>query len=310
VKFNDEVRTERIRSAGRRLAATTWRVFSRLEVTPYVDGTPAGAPSFPRVLWREADLYVTSTVSVAKLHRDLADELSSPFEDRSVAEAITACIDRTSDYISEYFADQFELEDRVESADTGAEPTDSGRATQGSDEPDSKSSGETVSAPATDSTAVPADTDEGTPVEVDREGDTEDDPDASQPSKQPAPHEPTLIEAYAKQRGFRWVALTNRYTHEDGRWIEKAKSPFNWIEHLADGTAATRIWVSDQRLASGIEVAAELWGLASREPASTAIIMHGDNHVPCFLSGQSLLRLKDEQKIVILPSRYRIVESP
>jgi hypothetical protein len=118
-----------------------------------------------------------------------------------------------------------------------------------------------------------------------------------------------LIELYAKQRGFHWVALKGRYAHPDGRWIEKAHSPFNWVEYLADGTVSVRIWATDQRLQNGVEVAAELWGLAIREPSTTALIIQSNDHTPSFLTGQSLLKLKDEQRIVILPSRFRIKES-
>ena len=89
-------------------------------------------------------------------------------------------------------------------------------------------------------------------------------PEIDTPPKQQAPSKPALIELYAKQRGFLWNTSKSRYTHPEGRWIEKAHAPFNWQEHHADGTVAIRIWATEQRLANGIEVVAELWGLASQ----------------------------------------------
>jgi hypothetical protein len=309
VKFSDEERMERVRLAARRLANTAWKGFSLLEVTPYVDGTPSGAPSFPRVLWQETELYVTGSVSVAKLHRDLADELSRPFADRSVAEAISACIERSPDYIAEYLADQFELEERATIKVSEPEQTDSGKSGSapsdaGETPPDKSGEDQVAEEPPTED-----ESDNDTPDDDDLGDEVDHEKDEKKPGKPAGPPEPTLIEAYTKQRGFRWQNSNGRFVHPDGRWLEKAKSPFNWIEHRADGTVAARIWVSDQRLANGIEVAAELWGLAIREPTTTAIVIHGNDHTPCFLSAQSLLRLKDEQKIAILPSRFRIVEA-
>jgi len=312
VKFNDVERTERIRSTARRLTETEWKSFSHLEVTPYVDGTPAGVPSFPRVLWQDTTLYVTNGVSVAKLHRDLADEVSRPFGDRSVGDAITACIERSADYVAEYLADQFVLEEPVKQDPLDGEPAVQGESGTGDMEEDANPA---VVAEAEDtstgqntgvSAAIdgPSDSELGSSTELEAAV-----PKPNVPAKPSAPSKPTLIELYAKQRGFFWDSSKSRYTHPDGRWIEKVPPPFNWQEHNADGTVATRIWFTEQKLQNGVEIATELWGLASREPSTTAIVILDDDHTPCFLSGQSLLRLMNERKIEILPSSYRIVEA-
>ena len=56
------------------------------------------------------------------------------------------------------------------------------------------------------------------------------------------------------------------FTHADGRWIEKSESPFNWEEHDAGGELVSRLWVTEQKLANGVDVAAELWTLFGQQP--------------------------------------------
>src|SRR5690606_18603545 len=43
-RWDDEEETRRVRSLASRLAKTTRRTSSKLEILPYIDGTPAGVP--------------------------------------------------------------------------------------------------------------------------------------------------------------------------------------------------------------------------------------------------------------------------
>ena len=70
--------TGRVRNVARRLYVTRWQSFRLLEVTPYVDGVPAGELFTPKTLWQEHSLYV-GNYSSARIHKELADELSRPF---------------------------------------------------------------------------------------------------------------------------------------------------------------------------------------------------------------------------------------
>jgi hypothetical protein len=145
----------------------------------------------------------------------------------------------------------------------------------------------------------------------DETGETQPEPTATddEPVKPPQPPKPTLIELYAKHRGFRWHPTERCFTHADGRWIEKSDSPFNWEEHDAEGELVTHLWVTEQKLANGVELAAELWTLFGQQPGSTTMVVVGEDHAPCALTGQELLELKDSRQITLLPARYRIVEA-
>ncbi len=91
--------------------------------------------------------------------------------------------------------------------------------------------------------------------------------------------------------------------------VDEIESPFNREERAAGGELVSRIWVADQKLAKGVEIPAELWSLIGQQPGSTMMIIAGDEHAPCALTGQELLELKDSRQITLHPARYRIVET-
>jgi hypothetical protein len=86
------------------------------------------------------------------------------------------------------------------------------------------------------------------------------------------------------------------------------QAPFNWEEHAADGSLITHLWVNEQKLTIGIEVAAELWSLIKESPSASAIVVRGDDHAPCSLTGHELLELQKDGQITLYPSRYRLVQ--
>ena len=114
-----------LRTVAQRLHQTVWSTFAHLDVTPYVEGAPAGEPFTPKVLWQDAKLYVAAQ-STVRLYKDLADELARPFDHKQIADAINACIDRTPEFVAEYLEAHFELDAQPElpaQSTESAEPT-------------------------------------------------------------------------------------------------------------------------------------------------------------------------------------------
>lgn len=316
VKFSNDEETWRIRTVAQRLHATAWSTFAQLDVTPYVEGAPAGEPFTPKVLWQDARLYVAGQ-STVRLYKDLADELARPFDHRQITDAIAACIDRTPEFVAEYLEAHFELDAQPElpaqPAESAAEtPPAADEFAQGTSADKEISETAPSDAPAEDGESVQPvgdDADANADTDADTESDAEPDETEEKEPKPPPPPKPSLIEIYAKQRGFRFHAAEKCFAHPDGRWIEKSESPFNWEERAAGGELVSRLWVTEQKLANGVEIAAELWTLISHQPNSTAMIVVGDDHAPCVLTGQELLELKDSRQITLHPARYRIVEA-
>ncbi len=306
VKLSNDDDTRRVRTAAQRLQKTTWRSFAHLDVTPYVEGAPAGEPFTPKALWQDVALYVAGQ-STVRLYKELADELARPFSYTQVSDAIAACIDRTPEFVREYLEAHFELDAQPELQP--AQPSGPASKTE-TQEPDEASP---ESAEGTDTETPAPNADEVTPAEGETEPSSQTpngkDATKTEPPKPPQPPKPTLIELYARQRGFRWHPTERCFTHADGRWIQKSESPFNWQEHDAQGELVSRLWVTEQKLANGVEIAAELWTLFGQQPAGTTLVVVGDDHAPCALTGEELLQLKDSRQITLHPARYRLVET-
>ena len=308
--FNDEEKT-RIGSIAKRLHKTEYKFFKRLHVTPYIGGEPAGEPFTPDVLWQDTVLYVANK-PVVQVYRGLVEELSRPFDSEKITDAIVACIDRTSDFINEYFDAHFEMTKQldqsapdspelppapvglIEAESTRAEEEKKKKIAVIDDEPIGQNSAE----------ALP-NGDRLEPISNQDTSSTTIKKDVAIAKSQAPP----LIETYAWNCGFRGNASDRVFVHSDGRKIVKSESPFNWEERNAAGKVIAYMWVTEQSLAKGVEVAYELWMSLGKSPESTVLIVIDENDAPQAIAGKSLLKLKDSGQIKLFPSRYRIVES-
>ncbi len=322
VKLSEEGHQQAVRAAASRLRKTRWQPFSRLEVTPYVDGTPAGVPITPRVLWQEHSLLVPASASVARLHKELVEELARPFSDRTIAEAISACVERDAGYVEEYLVDQFELDAQLE-----LEPAKNDKAEdqESTTDPDGKNEegAQKESAAQGDGNEEKQDSgqdhdhaepDEELDAENDRDagdadGDEDDSDETEKRQRKSAPARPDLMARYAAKRGFKFHAVEKCYTHSDGRWIQRAEKPFHWVEMTADGHPTLRFWVQEQTLADGIELPAEIWSLLRTEPKSAALLIKDGVESAVAFTGGELVELQADKQISLYPSRYRIVEN-
>ena len=302
VRIGSEDETQRIRTVAQRLRGSQWSRFSHIEVTPYVDGDPAGEPTSPKAFWADVHIYAAN-VPIARLHKDLAEEIARPFSHSGIASAIAACIDRDREFVREYLADSFTLDPEVFNAKQPGpiaqpETTASANGESQSEVPDS------------DKTDNQSESPDGNEHEAPDIHDGEDGhADTSKPRRPEAPHTPTLIERYAHQRGFRSQGQKDRFTHPDGRWLEKDEQPFHWAEHRVDGDLVRHLWVCDQRLSRGIEVAHELWQTIKSNPEQTAIVSIGEDDRPVALTGVQLIEQKGAGKLAVHPARYRLVSA-
>ncbi|MBU6410220.1 MAG: hypothetical protein KGR98_07520, partial [Verrucomicrobia bacterium] len=310
VKLPNDEDTKRVKTAAQRLRQTAWRAFVHLDVTPYVEGAPAGESFTPKALWQDTNLYVASQ-STARLHKELADELARPFSHPQISDAIAACIDRTIEFISDYLEAHFDLDAQPElpalatEAAKGVEsvpPESAITSTKDSKPEDGAPVADAVAAGDRETAAGGV----GDGDDVDHDDEEED--EVADKRGESKPPKPTLIELYAKQRGFHKHPTEKRFTHQSGHWIRKSESPFNWEEHNADGSLVSRFWVTEQKLANGVEIGADLWALFGQQPAATTLVVTGEDHSPCALTGEELLELKDSRQILLHPARYRIVE--
>jgi hypothetical protein len=300
VRLASDDETRRFRLVGQRLRASHWQNVTRIEVTPYVDGEPAGEPATPKAFWDSDQLYVES-LPMARLHRDLTDTISRPFAHDAVLEAVAACVDRSGEFVRAFLEECFDL-DPEDSFPAPAPPEADVEDPPSGSPPGSSGPTETPPNP----TEPPPPNGDG-----DNEPDADDDPPsgsppAPEPRRPDSPPSPTLIERYARQSGYRRLQQSDVFVHPDGRRIAKAKHPFQWVEQRADGHIIRQISAIDQRLSRGIEVSYELWQAVKDAPEESGLLLIGEEGTPSLVSGSELIRRKDAGVLTIYPARYRL----
>jgi len=301
VKLEDEAQTQHLRRAAMRLAHSIWQPFDEqdsLQVTPYVDGTPAGQPHSPDVLWHEQSIFIRSG-SLARSFDALVDELARPFNHDRVTEAIKACVERAPDFIAEYMEKHFALE-----AEPSPTPDISAAAAEVDKDEAQGRVGE-EGEPGADVAEAVLDGESPESTDTDEEHDHAEESDRQPRHKR----EPSLFQRFALSRGYRWDSVRKRFVHSDGSWMERCESPFQWQRFDSRGNIVTRYWASPQRLArGGAEIPAELWDLFRKSPSECCMVLVDGADNPLELRGTDLIQGIENKQIGVYPAKYRIRE--
>lgn len=303
IKLTSEEETQRVRGVAERLRSSIWHRFHRIEVTPYVDGDPAGEAGTPKALWLETTIYLAD-IPFARLHKDLSEELSRPFGNCAVSPAFAACIDRDRDFVREYLETTFTLDQQMSLAEISTakkeKPQPQPRDEQ-SDESDDKP--ENFEPAKTDEEE--SEGDDEPELESEESPTNEDEPHQPKPG---ALHDPTLIERYANKHGFHKNG-SDGFVHHDGRKLRKDEQPFHWAETGSNGDLIRRLWVCEQRLSTGIEVSHELWQTIKRNPDTCAILVLDEDSSFARLTGRQINQKKEAGQVTVFPAKYRVVET-
>jgi hypothetical protein len=297
VKITDTDKQIRVRAAGARLHRTRWQVASVLEVTPYLEQTPAGSASPTKVAWVGHDLYVLGG-SAGRLHRPLVEELSRPFDSADLTRAFDSCAGRDEDFIADYLAEHFTLEDIAEFPfdETAASPTPADDDAPVSNPVPSADPLEPQPAPD-EQAAAPSPDGETTPEQLQ--------PPSAPAKPRPAP-EPSIFDRYAASLGFKTAG--NGYAHpSDGRQIIRGESPFHW--HLIDarGNCLRRFWTSRDHLENGVQVAADVWSLTLKAPSEITWVVASRDRDLVALTGHELDTQTQNSQLRLYPASYRLL---
>ena len=312
IKVDEEGQAERIREAALRLARTVWQPAHQLEAVPYIEDTPVGTARKLDALWRGETLYIANE-RVARSFKAIAQELARPFDRQDIADAIKACMERSSQFIEEYMEENFVLlpADEVEELQEGAtrvsdsSPTDTDDQESPAPEPES------------DLSAVPspesAETGTETPTEEQADGvdEASTEPEPSEPPARPrAPRAPKsrFTELYAKAHGYQKDGEADRFYHPDGSWLQKSDGgTFPWERYAADGELLQSLWLKNHCLQEEpLQLNAAIWSLCQSNPeAYTLVLADADGH-PVELTGGRLCELTQAGTLKLYPAEYRL----
>ena len=309
VTDSDE-KTRSIRDNAIRLAQTAWQTTTVLETVPYLDGTPAGTARQNEVLWDGRVLFVVDR-PIMQMLRQIAKELARTFDDPEIEDAIKFCINRPAEHVSEYLEQNFTLSESGEVAGVN----------------DSHPEAPAVAIDDNQTGPVINDLPEGDDLEMaDVDSATEDDPvsedelvesDQSETETRPPPtrnpkHRPKslpLIERYALARGFKRESNGDRFFHADGRrLLNQSGQSFQWEMFSAEGQLLRAILVREHCLErEPLQMRSEVWEAYRKTPDTHSLLVTDNEGIPQELSGGDLLRMVNDNTLVLYPASYRIV---
>ena len=282
-----------------RLRSTQFQKVRQFMMAPYVDGQLAGPVQERVVGWIDHLLFLSKKGPSA--YDELARVLSDPFPDPKIQQAIKACIERSSDWIAEYFEANFDLMPSVPLLHDGLV----------SREVDDVAPIRDVDAPRFSSLDIP-------PSDVDDLGNL-DEPDA------PPRHSYGSGGGLRRRHGDRnqkiqgfWRQQGFVYSEESGTWssvrgtVRKSygESLFHWILTKTDQTEH-RYWIGDRSLLEGVEIPAEIWHVIQKTPETTSIVLPTDSGESSLMefTGTELMREIETGHLELYPAAYRLRRS-
>jgi len=339
VQTGDAESTRRVRAAANRLSRSVWYSFDKndlVEVTPYVDGVPAGQPETRDVLWFDTSIFVRDG-GLAKSFDALVDELARPFQSNEVTEAIKACVERDEAFVGEYVHAHFTLESetRPERGSGGEQPENEvwrpavggagaqgQRADEGAPEPALDGAGGAVTDLAGETATrevsedeEPAETEGCVPVGTAREESAEAESHvrvdtATEDDERPKPAgRQVLCERLACGLGFERDRLGDGFTSRDGSCIERCEkeSPMQWRRVDPSGNLVAEYWVSSGSLdKAGLVIPSEVWAHLERSECPCYVVLEGAGGEPLLIAGRELARMAESGAIELYPASYRL----
>jgi len=306
IKYDDEEKRKRIKVNAKRLQNTRWQFVRTLESIPYIDGTPVGTSRRIEVLWDNEILYVNAG-KLTKRMSDIANELSRPFDLPEIQDSIKYCIDRSRDFVLEYFSENFTLisEDLEEEHDDETETTVDtipGEKQNEQDEdkikPETQANGinggDVYHEPGEKTIDIP---------EPDVEAN-----DAEEKTRSSESGKIRLIEKFALKYGFKKTNDPDRFIHDDGRWIQKSGvGVFHWEKYGAAGTIIQSYWIKEHILEKNeLKLPADVWSLCSKQPDMYSLILQDPEGEPIEWSGKHIQKLINSGNLKLYPAEYRL----
>ncbi len=301
--------TDRVRTLAKDLAATLWHRAPKLEIIPYIDGTPAGTPRRSDVLWLGCALYL-SDLPKAKLAKRIPEEIAKTFSRPDIKAALDYSFERPSEDVRAYLEENFTLVAAEDTLDVG--PSDGAPAhavVSSRAEQDATNRSDAPAVTGGDS-VVEEGIERGTTTEgrLSEEGLTAAGGIASPRVATQRANKPAIIELFAIATGFRHDS-EDRFFHPDGSWIRRTHGErFPWERRTASGDLVCYYWAKDHCLdREPLVLEAAVWGLIDSKPDLYSLILADSNGNPIEVPGIRLRAQKDAQKLKLYPAAYRLV---
>jgi hypothetical protein len=319
VVVDTEDEKKRVRAEAERLARTLWVQAPGLRSEPYIDGKPAGTARQADALWIEDTMYVDD-VPTAKLARRVPEEIARVFGRPDIKAALDYSFGRSAGDVCEYLEENFNLEALATAISLTPDASDlSGLAQLTTSAADDRSNGSRASddlkaatREALASAREELGVEEASPLldAADRDdADAEEADDAAEPKmRRPRADKPTVVERFAAGQGFR-DAGPNRFLAPDGTVLERERGDvLPWKLRKQSGAVVRHLWANDACLErEPIEIPHEVWAALEQHPDEYGLLLSDPSGNPLIVSGEQLMRMRDEGIVTLYPASYRLV---
>lgn len=306
--FDNEERTDFVRTLASRLAETVVYISSDFELVPYINKMPVGNAKRCDAFWQDKRLYVVGKTSAQKKKR-ITDEIGRAFGENEISEALKFCVYESDSFIREYFEEYFNLEDEQSESEAKAGRSAQATAT-GSDADGFTADAGYTSEPDTDGTE---EDDEG--YGDDTEDGTEDEtlgyPEVEQQTTRVVrqrEQEASVVERWFQLNGFLKRVSDGSFLNDQQELIRRETGMvFPWIKYSAQGTAVHYYWGKRHCLErEPLAINAEIWELCIKEPDTHSLILSDLEGRVVEYTGSKLIKLLEGKKLNIYPAQYRI----
>jgi hypothetical protein len=305
IELEDCAEMNRIRLLAGKLETISFQTAVGLKTVPYIDGTPVGTPRETDVVWLGEILYMDELPS-AKLARKIPEEIGKVFGNQAIKAALDYSFERATDKIRAYMEGNFKFTPLADKPAEDAEESDNIQEhTPAVGAPPESPS--TTEAEQDLSSEKPASSPE-IPIEVEN-------PESNVPDEKPKKLElvpkhfkPSLIEQFARLKGFRKEA-EDRFSHpEGGHMVRSEGARFPWEWRNAAGETIRYYWLKEHCLEQEpLQIDADMWAMVEKFLDLYAIILLNMEGQPVEMTGTTLRKMCDIGKITLYPATYRIV---
>lgn len=313
IELGDPDETERVRAVAAELANTDWVTAPRLEVIPYLDGTPAGTARLADLVWRDRTLFVTPLTN-AKLAKRIPEEIGKGLTP-DIRSALAYAFERSAEDIRAYLEENFTLGPEPEEEAASAVEVQPAAALDDDDTVDDLTAdsvlagNESVGRELDESEDdAPAPAPESAQPYEESQDDSLEAEVVSRPRPPAKPPRPSMMARFALAQGYKSDG-DDRYFHADGSWIGRVNGArFPWERRTASGEVLRHYFPKEHCLErEPLQIEADIWGLLDQKPEIYSFILVNTEGDPVEITGTRLRALRDGGQMTIHPATYRLV---
>jgi hypothetical protein len=279
---DQESELEDARAIALDLLHSSWHPVRGIQVTPYLQGQPAGDSQRPAAHWYDRQFYVAGTEP--QYHRELVQEVAGKFSNADVREAVADCIGRDAEWIGQYMNAHFSLLSLNSPEFLGyISEAPSQKLSEGEDAGEPGQTVENFGTP--EGIAV---NDDGLATSLGCETSNQDLEFASGLAEgfqaevqEQSPKKTNRANAnadgafheWATARGYAYRHDIEQFVAPDGRTIRKDEGLFHWVESRQTGDVIAFYWVGSKPLSHGVDLPAEIWESLKFDPALSSLLL-------------------------------------